>query len=68
MFFHQVPVLFIDGEQIAHSRAAFRCLAKELNLEGDHPLAAAKLDMWIEALTESFLKLPFRETDEKKRV
>lgn len=63
-----MPVLFVDGEQIAHSRAAFRYLARELKMEGDYPLASAKLDMWMEVLTENFLKFPFRETDEKKKV
>lgn len=68
MLFNVMPVLFVDGEQIAHSRAAFRYLAREFKLEGNHPLASAKLDMWVEALTETFMKFPFTETDKKKKV
>ena len=68
MLFGQVPVLFVDGEQIAHSRAAVRYLAREFKLDGGDSLTAAKIDMWIEVLIESLMKFPIHETDEKKKV
>jgi len=68
MFFNQMPVLFVDGEQIAHSRAAVRYLAREFKLDGGNSLKAAKVDMWIEVLVEALLKLPFSEPDEEKKV
>jgi len=68
MMFGQVPVLFVDGEQIAHSRAALRYLAREFKMDGGDSITTAKMDMWIEVLIESFMKMPFRETDEKIKV
>ena len=68
MLFNTMPVLFVDGEQIAHSRAALRYLAREYKLEGCNSLTAAKVDMWIEALIEAVMKMPFTEKDEEKKV
>ena len=68
MLFGQMPVLFVDGEQIAHSRASLRYLAREFNLDGGNSLNAGKADMWIEVLFESFSKLAFSDPDESKRV
>ena len=68
MLFGQVPVLFVDGEQIAHSRAAVRYLAREFKLDGGDSLTAAKIDMWMEVLLESFSKLPLIELDKKEKV
>ena len=66
MLFGQVPVLFVDGEQIAHSRAAVRYLAREFKLDGGDSLTAAKVDMWIEVMCEGLVKLPFAEPEEKR--
>ena len=68
MLFNQIPVLFVDGEQIAHSRAAVRYLAREFKLDGADSLTAAKIDMWIEVLLEAIFQLPMTETDEKIKV
>ena len=68
MLFGQVPVLFVDGEQVAHSRAALRYVGREFKLDGRDSLTAAKVDMWIEVLVEGLSKIRFSETDEKKRV
>ena len=68
MMFGQMPVLFVDGEQIAHSRAAFRYLARKFKLVSDDDVIAAKIDMWVEAVIESMVKLPFGEKDEKIKV
>jgi len=68
MLFNQMPVLFVDGEQIAHSRAALRYLAREFKFDGGDSLTAAKVDMWIEVMVETLLKFPIGETDETKRV
>ncbi|XP_076809007.1 glutathione S-transferase 1-like [Clavelina lepadiformis] len=68
MLFGQMPVLFVDGEQIAHSRAAFRYLAREFKLDGGNSLNAAKVDMWTEVLFEAISKLPFSEKDETKKA
>ena len=68
MLFNQMPVLFVDGEQIAHSRAALRYLAREFNFDGGDSLTAAKVDMWIEVIIETLLKFPIGEKDEKKQV
>ena len=68
MLFNQMPVLFVDGEQIAHSRAIVRYLAREFKLNGSNSLEAAKIDMWIEVLVETLTKLPFLEEDEEKKV
>ena len=68
MLFGQMPVLFVDGEQIAHSRAAFRYLAREFKLDGGNSLNAAKCDMWQEVEFEAISKLPFSEEDEAKKV
>ena len=63
-----MPVLFVDGEQIAHSRAALRYLAREFKMDGGDSLTAAKMDMWIEVFVEAFMKMPFAEKDEKIKV
>ncbi|XP_076810233.1 glutathione S-transferase 1-like [Clavelina lepadiformis] len=68
MLFGQMPVLFVDGEQIAHSRAALRYLAREFKLDGGNSLNAAKVDMWTEAMIEAIMKLPFYEQDEAKKA
>ena len=68
MLFGQMPVLEVDGQQIAHSRAALRYLAREFNLDGGNSLNAAKIDMWIEVLVEGLTKLPYSEKDEAKKV
>ena len=68
MLFGQMPVLFVDGEQVAHSRAALRYLGRELKMDGGDPLTAAKADMWIEVLVETIFKFPISEPDEKKKV
>ncbi|XP_076810208.1 glutathione S-transferase 1-like [Clavelina lepadiformis] len=68
MLFGQMPVLFVDGEQIAHSRAAFRYLAREFKLDGGNSLNAAKCDMWQEVEFEAISKLPFSEEDEAKKA
>ncbi|XP_076810209.1 glutathione S-transferase 1-like [Clavelina lepadiformis] len=68
MLFGQMPVLFVDGEQIAHSRAIVRYLAREFKLDGGNSLNAAKCDMWGEVLYEAFSKISFSEEDEAKKV
>ena len=68
MMFNQMPVLFVDGEQIAHSRAALRYLAREFKMDGGDSLTAAKVDMWIEVIIEILHKFPTTETDETKKV
>ena len=68
MKFGTLPVLYVDGEEIAHSRAIVRYLARKFSLEGGSELNAAKMDAWMETLFESFQKLPFTEQDEEKRV
>ena len=68
MLFGQMPVLFVDGEQVAHSRAALRFVGRELKIDGGDSLTAAKADMWIEVMIETAMKLPFSEKDEKKKV
>ena len=68
MLFNKIPVLFVDGEQIAHSRAAVRYLAREFKMDGGNSLNAAKTDMWIEVLVEAITKLPISEQDEQKKV
>ena len=68
MLFGQMPVLFVDGEQIAHSRAALRYVGREFKLDGGSSINAAKGDMWLEVLVETLTKLPFLEQDEKKKV
>ena len=68
MMFGKMPVLFVDGEQIAHSRAAFRYLARIFKLEGGSDLIAAKIDVWVEIFIEALMKLPFTEKDEKIKV
>ena len=68
MLFNTIPVLFVDGEQIAHSRAALRFLARELKRGGGSSLNDAKMDMWIEVFVESFMKMPFMEKDKQIKV
>ena len=68
MLFGQMPVLSVDGEQIAHSRAALRHLGREFRLDGGNPINAAKGDMWMEVMMETLSKLPYYEKDEKKKV
>lgn len=68
MLFGQMPVLEVDGEQIAHSRAAFRYLAREFNLMGADSMTSAQIDMWIEVVIEGVMKLPFGEKDEEVKV
>ena len=68
MMFNQIPVLFVDGEQIAHSRAALRYLAREFKMDGGDSLTTAKMDMWIEVLVEAFMKIPFPKKGELPKV
>ena len=63
-----MPVLYVDGEEIAHSRAIVRYLARKFNLEGGSELNAAKMDAWMETVFESLQKLPFTVKDEGERV
>ncbi|CAK8696110.1 unnamed protein product [Clavelina lepadiformis] len=70
MLFGNVPVLFVDGEQIAHSRAIVRYLAREFKLDGGNSLNAAKFDMWIEAIMEAIYKLqtPLSDLSDTKKA
>nr|CAB3263817.1 glutathione S-transferase 1 [Phallusia mammillata] len=63
MQFGQMPVLFVDGVQIAHSRAIARFLTREFKLDGGSSLQSALIDTWMEVLFETFQNLPFREQD-----
>jgi len=68
MPFGKMPVLFVDGEPLANSRAIVRYLAREFKLDGGCSLAAAKADVWLETLCEIIAKFPRQEKDETKKV
>lgn len=68
MPFGKLPVLFVDGKPLAHSRAIVRYLAREFKLEGQNSFEAALADVWFENLFETFDKLPWQEQDETKKV
>ncbi|XP_030745172.1 glutathione S-transferase-like [Sitophilus oryzae] len=53
--FGQLPVLEIDGQQVAQSRAIARYLAKKFNLVGKNDLEALKCDELIDTI-EDFLQ------------
>jgi len=68
MPFGKMPVLFVDGEPLANSRAIVRYVAREFKLEGGCLLTAAKADVWFETLCEIIAKVPYQEKDEAKKV
>uniref|UniRef100_A0A914XTW4 glutathione transferase n=1 Tax=Plectus sambesii TaxID=2011161 RepID=A0A914XTW4_9BILA len=53
MPFGQVPVLEVDGTEIAQSTAIGRYLANEFGLAGKNKLEAARADMFVEVIEEA---------------
>nr|CAB3263820.1 glutathione S-transferase 1 [Phallusia mammillata] len=68
MPFGKMPVLFVDGKPLAHSRAIVRYLARELNYSGQNSFETGEIDVWFETLFELFDKLPWSENDETKKA
>jgi len=65
-----LPVLEVDGKQIAQSKAILRYLGKKFNLAGENDFEAAKCDEMIEALSDlrSACVFMYQEKDEKVRA
>uniref|UniRef100_H2ZE04 glutathione transferase n=1 Tax=Ciona savignyi TaxID=51511 RepID=H2ZE04_CIOSA len=68
MPFGKMPVLYVDGEPIAHSRALIRYLGRSFNLMGSSDMDAAIVDMWLEVMFEAVMQYPFSEKDETKKA
>uniref|UniRef100_H2YFD7 glutathione transferase n=1 Tax=Ciona savignyi TaxID=51511 RepID=H2YFD7_CIOSA len=68
MPFGKMPVLYVDGQPIAHSRALIRYLGRCFNLMGSSDMEAAIIDMWIEVVIEAAMQYPFAEKDEAKKA
>lgn len=52
--FGRLPVLHVEGADIAQSGAIVRFLSQELGLSGNSPLQHAKVDMWHDTVNELF--------------
>ncbi|XP_064596196.1 hematopoietic prostaglandin D synthase-like [Liolophura sinensis] len=68
--FGQLPVLEVDGENLAQSHAIERFLAREFGLDGETSLQKAKVDMWIEGADEILRRVSdnIEEHDAKKKA
>ncbi|ELU14077.1 hypothetical protein CAPTEDRAFT_165896 [Capitella teleta] len=69
MPYGQLPVLEVDGKQLAQSKAICRYLAKELKLMGSNPWEEAKGDMivdYVEDMRSPIIRI-FHEKDEERR-
>ncbi|XP_070545487.1 S-crystallin 4-like [Ptychodera flava] len=67
--FRQMPVLEVDGQVIAQSRAIARYLANEFGLAGKTNLDKARVDMVIDAIEdiiERFVEMWFGNDEAKK--
>jgi glutathione S-transferase len=67
--FGQVPVLEIDGVQVAQTKAIARYLGKEFNMAGRNNLESAKADMLVEGAEDvgAHMRPVFREKDPEKK-
>uniref|UniRef100_H2YNA0 glutathione transferase n=1 Tax=Ciona savignyi TaxID=51511 RepID=H2YNA0_CIOSA len=68
MPFGKMPVLYVDGQPIAHSRALIRYLGRCFNLMGSSNMDAAIIDVWIEVIFEAAMQFPYAEKDETKKA
>ena len=70
--FGQVPILEVDGEQIAQSSAIVRYVARMAGLAGKDSLQQAKADMLADAFSndiiEKFYRIAFFERDEEMKT
>nr|CAB3263819.1 glutathione S-transferase 1 [Phallusia mammillata] len=66
--FGKMPYLSVDGKEVAHSRAIVRFLGREFRLDGGDSLTAARLDVWIEQLFETYSSMPWTEEDEDQKA
>lgn len=67
--FGQVPVLDIDGFQLAQTKAIARYLGKEFKMAGRNNLESAKADMLVDGVDDvsSHMRPVFREKDPEKK-
>jgi len=67
--FGQVPVLDIDGFQLAQTKAIARYVGKEFNMAGRNNLESAKADMLVDGVDDvaNHLRPVMREKDPEKK-
>ncbi|CAB3399268.1 unnamed protein product [Caenorhabditis bovis] len=66
----QLPVLHVDGKQLAQSRTIERYLAKTFGLAGDNDWDAAKMDELVACVEDFLIQIQpwFKEQDNAKKV
>ncbi|CAI5454600.1 unnamed protein product [Caenorhabditis angaria] len=66
----QLPVLHVDGKQLAQSRVIERFLAKKLGLSGDNEWETAKMDELVACVEDFLIQIApwFKEQEQAKKV
>ncbi|CAL2049796.1 hypothetical protein CAEBREN_15068 [Caenorhabditis brenneri] len=66
----QLPVLFVDGKQLAQSRAIERYLGKTFGIAGENDWETAKMDELVSCVEDFLIEINpwFKEQDNAKKV